>query len=248
MRKTELEGGCYVTHAGDLEFRDTANWSEASAIDRQTGANNLSLSLIRVATGTTPCRVYPDSEAVLYVLRGAGALTISGVTFPLTATTGACIQPGESFALTNVQETELELLVCVCPPALKTVWVSDMRPNFDARHPIRSVETDKQKMHETGNRFYQLLADEQICSGQITQFIGRIPQSKAKDHSHLYEETIVILSGEGYMWAGEKRARVRSGSIIYLPSRQSHCLECTACEGMTLVGHFYPAGSAAISY
>ena len=46
----------------------------------------------------------------------------------------------------------------------------------------------------------------------ITQFIGHIPTSKAAPHRHLYEEAIIVLYGEGYMWTEDSKAPVRAGT------------------------------------
>ena len=58
----------------------------------------------------------------------------------------------------------------------------------------------------------------------------------------------MILSGEGFMWTEGKRAAVRPGDIIFLPRKQIHSLECTAADGMRLMGAFYPSGSPAVNY
>ncbi|MEE8108542.1 MAG: hypothetical protein V3T36_05245 [Gammaproteobacteria bacterium] len=59
---------------------------------------------------------------------------------------------------------------------------------------------------------------------------------------------ITVLSGNGLMWAGTESTPIRAGSMIFLPRKQAHCLECQDEEGMHLIGHFYPAGSPAVRY
>ena len=54
-----------------------------------------------------------------------------------------------------------------------------------------------------------------------------------------------LRSGET---ANEGSAPVGPGSMIFLPIRQPHCLECEDDDGMELVGIFYPAGSPAVNY
>ncbi|UCG73877.1 MAG: cupin domain-containing protein, partial [Chromatiales bacterium] len=82
----------------------------------------------------------------------------------------------------------------------------------------------------------------------VTQFIGEIPTSRAAHHRHLYEETITILNGEGFLWTDETKTPVRPGDTIFLPRKQHHSLECTTSDGMRLVGVFYPSMSPAINY
>ena len=80
------------------------------------------------------------------------------------------------------------------------------------------------------------------------QFIGEIPIGKAPSHHHFYEEALYILEGEGLMWTEDKKTPVKAGSIIFLPARQEHSLECTSKDGLKIAGHFYPAGSPAENY
>jgi quercetin dioxygenase-like cupin family protein len=64
----------------------------------------------------------------------------------------------------------------------------------------------------------------------------------------LYEETITVLAGEGFMWTDNSRTPVRPGDTIFLPLKQAHSLECTSEGGMRLIGLFYPSMSPAINY
>ena len=98
------------------------------------------------------------------------------------------------------------------------------------------------------DRFFQILVDKTLGSGSVTQFIGEIPLSKAAPHRHLYEETLVILRGRGYMWTQKSKARVNAGDVIFLPRKQLHSLQCTGPEGMMLAGVIYPGDNPAINY
>ena len=140
-------------------------------------------------------------------------------------------------------EGDLTLLVTVCPEAAAEVL--DVMPNnFDAAAPDRLAAPDASKREEMGDRHYQVLAS----TGNATQFIGEIPKSKAPSHHHLYEEALYVLEGEGFMWTDDAKAPVSPGSVIFLPKRQEHSLECTSKSGLRVAGHFYPAGSPAENY
>jgi quercetin dioxygenase-like cupin family protein len=123
-----------------------------------------------------------------------------------------------------------------------------MPNNFDTTVPLRVYAVDPAKRQAMADRFYQVLIDDQIGAADMTQFVGEVPRSRAAGHHHLYEETITILSGSGYLWTEGARAEVKPGDIIFLPRRQRHSLECTSDDGMRLVGVFFPAGSPAINY
>ena len=99
----------------------------------------------------------------------------------------------------------------------------------------------------TSGRWYCELIDAGWGSA-VTQFVGAIPPGRAPDHYHEYEEVLCVLAGEGRMWAGERSTPIAPGSCIYLPRRQTHCVENTGSGELRLLGVFYPAGSPAVRY
>jgi mannose-6-phosphate isomerase-like protein (cupin superfamily) len=100
----------------------------------------------------------------------------------------------------------------------------------------------------TADRWYRVLVDEEVGSTQVTQFVGSIPPGRAPDHFHNYEEVLFILRGVGRMWARETHTPMSSGSCIYLPKGQVHCVENTGDDELRLLGVFYPAGSPSVRY
>ena len=110
------------------------------------------------------------------------------------------------------------------------------------------VRLADRKALPTGDRWYRVLVDDEVGSTQVTQFIGSIPPGRAPDHFHLYEEVLFILRGEGPMWAGKTSTPIAEGSCVYLPRKQSHCVENTGTGELRLLGVFYPAGSPAVRY
>ena len=248
MKRIDLEAGCYVLGPDDLDWTAHDTWQEAPIIDRTSGASALSQYIVRVAPGRSPVRSYPGSDAVLYVVRGTAALTISGRAFNITEETGAFVKGGEAFSMNCTGRDPVELLLGVCPGCESPRWLDVMPDNFDAGHPVRTVRASERPKHAMGDRSYQVLVGDEIGSTQVTQFIGSIPRSRAPEHYHHYEEAITVLSGEGRMWTGERSAPVGPGSMIFLPRGSVHSLECTDPEGLRLVGLFYPAGSPAVNY
>lgn len=105
------------------------------------------------------------------------------------------------------------------------------------------VTLDEKPLQRTGDRWYT-----ELIQGEVTQFVGVIPPGRAPDHYHLYEEVLCILDGEGVMWAGTSSAPITTGSCIYLPRGQMHCVENTGSRDLKLLGVFYPAGSPAVRY
>ena len=126
--------------------------------------------------------------------------------------------------------------------------LATMPDQFDATAPDRVVGIDPDKRRAMADRFYQILVDKRVAGSAVTQFIGEVPCSRARHHRHLYEEAILVLRGEGFMWTDTRKARVQAGDIIFLPRKQAHSLECTSPDGMRLLGVFYPSGSPAVNY
>ena len=121
------------------------------------------------------------------------------------------------------------------------VAVTD-RASGSAKGLLR-VALHDQPMQQTGDRFYR-----ELIQSDITQFVGSIPPGRAPDHFHLYEEMLCILDGFGTMWAGSTSAPIATGSCVYLPRKQIHCVENRSPAYLRLLGVFYPAGSPAVRY
>jgi len=245
--RTELQAGCFVTHIDllDLDTEGTLRW--AQVIGRNDRAEALSLFYLEVEPGQSPVINPGESDAVLFLLEGAGELHICEREFELSEACGAHVRAGESFAIINPGTRAARYLISFCPRRKGLAFSEDIGA-FDARFPDRVVDGGRAESQATGDRYYRLLVGPATGSEQVTQFIGSIPKSRAPEHHHLYEEAICILSGEGKMWNGEKSAPVRPGTLIFLPRKQPHCLECESEANMTLMGVFYPAGSPAVSY
>jgi mannose-6-phosphate isomerase-like protein (cupin superfamily) len=118
-----------------------------------------------------------------------------------------------------------------------------VRTPASASGPAMVVTLDERPLQRTGDRWYR-----ELIQSEVTQFVGVIPPGRAPDHYHLYEEVLYILDGEGAMWAGASSAPIATGSCIYLPPKQMHCVENTSSRDLRLLGVFYPAGSPAVRY
>ena len=161
------------------------------------------------------------SEEVLYVIDGNG--TANGR--EIESNTGIYLPP----------QTLLELE--------GTMTVVSSHAGEGAGAPLSIVSLKDRPMQKTGDRWYR-----ELISQQVTQFVGAIPPGRAPDHHHLYEEVICILDGEGTMWAGASSTPIATGSCIFLPRKQVHCVENRGTGEMRLLGVFYPAGSPAARY
>jgi len=118
-----------------------------------------------------------------------------------------------------------------------------VRTPASASGPAMVVSLADRPLQRTGDRWYR-----ELITSQVTQFVGVIPPGRAPDHYHLYEEVLCILDGAGAMWSGLSRTPIESGSCIYLPRGQTHCVENAGPGDLRLLGVFYPAGSPAVRY
>jgi CDGSH-type Zn-finger protein/mannose-6-phosphate isomerase-like protein (cupin superfamily) len=245
--RTRLNGACYVVSPplADKARRDNLTYSYL--VTPELGATYQTQILLEVSGTASPLMSLGDCDVILLVMAGRGSVNISGRPFAVKATDGVYVRPSEAIQLLPAQSQTLTVFALSCPSGALQ-WPATRPDNFDASYGQRVVCVDEAQRQATGPRYFQLLVDKRIGSKVITQFIGHIPQSKAAPHRHLYEEAIIVLSGEGALWTEDRRARVRAGDVIFLPRKQLHSLEATAAEGIDVVGVICPGDNPSITY
>jgi CDGSH-type Zn-finger protein/quercetin dioxygenase-like cupin family protein len=244
-----LDGGCYVCSVDALPRERLGALAIASVIDAPSGAQHQSLFLLELGAGEcSPVLAFPAHEIALLVTGGRGQATISGRRFPIAADSGLCVRPGEALALEASAGEGLRIFASVGPLASAPVVLGEMPEDFQSDWPSRHVPVDGAARQAMGERFFQMLVDRNAGSRMLTQFIGEIPLSKAMPHRHLYEESLVVLRGSGWMWTETCKAAVGAGDVIFLPRRQLHSLQCTDPAGMFVAGVIYPGDNPAINY
>jgi mannose-6-phosphate isomerase-like protein (cupin superfamily) len=241
--RAELDGGCFVLSPTVPASEVTGGWRIGRLIGSRDGAKHLAQYVLAPGPDSTALG-FGGSEVVLFVAEGSGTIAVGNRTFAFAPEAAICIRPGEVFRI-NEPTRPARIFATVCPPAEPQL---EQGSDFDSRFPDRVGAPNASARQATGDRFYQVLIDETKGAEGITQFIGEIPRSRAEPHRHLYEEALVILSGEGFLWTENAKAEVRPGDIAFLPRKQLHALECASREGMRLAGAFYPSGSPAINY
>ncbi|MFK8047991.1 MAG: CDGSH iron-sulfur domain-containing protein [Halioglobus sp.] len=244
-----LDGGCFVVQANKVTMESHGVLKLGELIGRRTGASYQSQFYAEIQPGSAPIMAFGDSEVVLLVASGAGTISISGRDFEVPPReVGIYIQGGEAFALTNTSTDVMTIYISVCPLDSRPVYPDEMPGNFNGECPDRLVEIDPDNRQSMADRFFQMLVDKKIGSNVVTQFIGEVPRSKAAMHRHLYEESIVVISGEGYMWTENAKTKVTQGSVIFLPRKKSHSLESCDDNGLVLAGVIYPGDNPSINY
>jgi mannose-6-phosphate isomerase-like protein (cupin superfamily) len=109
----------------------------------------------------------------------------------------------------------------------------------------RVVELADCAVETTGDRRFRVLFGPGRGCAAATQFVGEIPPGRAPEHSHPYDEVVLILAGDGVVHLGPAEEPLAAGSCVHLPPGQPHCLENTGRETLVVLGVFHPGGSPA---
>ena len=245
---TRLAGNRYILEPTGKPSTRIGEMDWILVAGQELGANKLSQWLASTNLASNFQYGFGSADVVLFIVQGAGSINISGREFEFATSSGIYVAPGETFAISRIENGPLQLLVGACPESSAAPQLGGTSMLFDDSVPSRVVPLADQERHATADRFYQLLVNEKLGECRVTQFIGSIPRSKAPEHFHEYEEIIMVLQGTGIFWTEQKSAPIHTGSIIYLPRKQPHCVQCTDEDGMQLVGMFYPAGSPTVRY
>jgi len=104
---------------------------------------------------------------------------------------------------------------------------------------------DQPSLPASGDREFRYLVTDEVGCRDLTQFFGVIAPGRAPDHSHVYDEVIYVLEGEGTLHIDGEHEPVASGTCIHLPPLREHSLENSGDGPMKVVAVFHPAGDPA---
>jgi len=242
-----LNGGCYVVSPALSPKIGREHLRYCELVTPESGARYQHQLHLEVQGGPSPVLSVGDRELILFVVGGSGRACISGRQFEIKVNDGVYVRSGEALQLIPAGSETLQAFALAHPQG-PLQWPAAMPDNFDADHPDRVVSVDPAQRTEMGPRYFQILVDKRVGSRLITQFIGHIPPSKAAPHRHLYEESIIVLAGEGYVWTEDRKASVKAGEAIFLPRKQLHSVEATSADGMFVVGVICPGDNPSINY
>jgi mannose-6-phosphate isomerase-like protein (cupin superfamily) len=227
----------YVVHERDLESTrsegDTAQ--RAVAIDSSAGSAVLELHLARYDTGRSRPRTLEAVQEIMYACSGKGTLSVGGESHELEPGTAAYVTAGETYEIDN-------------PGPEVVVVVSATAPQGENGSPpaARTVRyADQPTLPASGDREFRYLVTDEVGCDDATQFFGVIAPGRAPDHSHVYDEVIYVLEGEGVLHGGGADKPVSAGSCIHLPPFFVHSLENSGDGPMRIVAVFHPAGDPA---
>lgn len=243
-----LDGGCQVARVEQLADEGAGVIEVRKLIGAEDGARHQSQFHLWLGPGYSQAMEFPGCQVLLFVKDDTGGLTIGRREFALEPRSGAFVRPGEAFALTAPTDRPLNVYASTFPQSYGPCWRQELADRFDAYYPDRTIAMDRDKATPMADRFFQVLIDKRQGFENGAQFIGEIPRSKAVAHRHLYEETLIMVSGEGCLWTDNVKTPVVAGDVIFLPPKQHHSLECTSEDGMLVAGVIFPGDNPSINY
>lgn len=241
-----LDNGCYVVAPHENRPPGATGFWMRTIIAPSLGARHQSQFYLETPYASSPALSAGDSDAIIFIARGSGEIEISGRRFRISSNDGAYVRGGEAFRLHA--ESEMAAFVSALPGIERLDRLDATPANFDHRFAERVRGVDAAQRSAMGPRYFQMLVDQSVGSAGSAQFIGHIPPSRARMHRHLYEEALIILTGEGVLWNEETCARVSAGDVIFLPRKQAHSLECVDPAGMDVAGVIHPGDNPGINY
>jgi mannose-6-phosphate isomerase-like protein (cupin superfamily) len=225
----------YVVHEWELQGtrQDGDTASTKTTIDASVGCKNLEQRLHRFAPGRSQARAVGESQEVMYVASGRGTVLVDGRAHDVEPDTGVYVAPGETYEVENPGPDELVIVAARAPQGRKDEKVPEHRT-------VRFV--DQPPLPASPDREFRYLVTQEVGCRDVTQFVGTIPPGRAPDHSHVYDEVVYVVEGEGMLHIGEESTPIATGSCIHLPPLLEHCLENTGPRPMRVMGVFHPAG------
>jgi mannose-6-phosphate isomerase-like protein (cupin superfamily) len=174
-----------------------------------------------------------------FVIAGSGRLEFSGgAALDFGADFGLMVPPGLSYRAQAGADTALRLDVVGLPSSAAMEG---------AQSPLVRELADC-AVEMTGDRQFRVLFGPGFDCSVATQFVGEIPPGRAPVHSHPYDETVLVLAGEGALHLDsmdEETAPLSPGICTHLPPGRPHCLENTGSTMLRVLGVFHPADSPA---
>jgi mannose-6-phosphate isomerase-like protein (cupin superfamily) len=174
-----------------------------------------------------------------FVIAGRGRLDgggLRGVTVGPDA--GVWIPPRSGYRLDAGPDVPRLLLDAVALPAAA--------PGAPAPPAVARVsELRDCEVERTGDRRFRVLLGPGRGCDAATQFVGEIPPGRAPEHSHPYDELVLVLQGEGVAHVGGADRALAPGTRLHLPPGRPHCLENTGPDTLVVLGVFHPGGSPA---
>jgi quercetin dioxygenase-like cupin family protein len=200
------------------------------------GAGLARRRITTMAAGSAFAGIAGAGGELWYVISGGGRLDAGDYrAAPAGAQTGAWLPPGTRYRL----EAGPDAGVALDTVALPAAWPGSAGPPRLAH--LRDCEVE-----QTGNRRFRVLLGPGRGCEAATQFVGEIPPGRAVEHSHPYDELVLVLEGEGVAHVRGGDRPLAAGARVHLPPGRPHCLENSGTGLLVVLGVFHPGGSPAV--
>ncbi len=216
--------------------RDTGGVGLRTLLSLASGGDGLVRHLVDVPAGARLERAAGNGGELWFVISGHGHLRLGDSEVPLEPDRGLWVPAGSTPVASAGEAGDLVLDIVALP-------VSESESTGETAMIVRDWNDCAVEM--TGDRQFRVLFGPGFGCSVATQFVGEIPPGRAPEHSHPYDETVMVLAGEGIVHIDGGTHRLRPGTCTHLPPGLPHCLENTGSAMLRVLGVFHPADSPA---
>ncbi len=207
-------------------------------LDTGAGGPGLVRRLVDVPPGSSFAGTARDAGELWFVVGGSGQLAIGGRPgTALRADRAVWVPAGSGFDVQAGDGAQLRLDIVALP--------EDAPPADPASRDPQTSDFVDCEIETTGDRQFRVLFGPGHGCSVATQFVGEIPPGRAPEHSHPYDEVVLILRGTGTAHVGGAEQPLAPGTCLHLPPGLPHCLENTGSDQLRVLGVFHPADSPA---
>jgi mannose-6-phosphate isomerase-like protein (cupin superfamily) len=201
--------------------------------------------LARIPPGSRVDGTAGTAGELWFVIDGTGRLEVDDhPALPLHRDRGLWIPPGARYRVAGDGTDELRF-DAVCLPAAAAESADRAGGGGSGSGPPLARDLRDCEVERTGDRQFRVLFGPGRGCSVATQFAGEIPPGRAPDHSHPYDELVLVLQGEGVLHLGDADRAMSPGLSVHLPPGQMHCMENTGTTTMRVLGVFHPADTPA---
>jgi mannose-6-phosphate isomerase-like protein (cupin superfamily) len=239
-----------VARAGEIPTERTETGARLQLLldtRRSSTEPGLVRRMAEIPAGGTLAGVAGAGGELWFVVSGTASLELGGEPGPtLSRDRGLWIPAGAAYQVAadrgDVRVDMVSLPSATSEDASADASAAD--PGADPRSP-RTSDLAECDVETTGDRKFRVLFGPGRGCSVATQFVGEIPTGRAPDHSHPYDEVVLILAGYGLAHVGGVEHALAPGTCLHLPPGLLHCLENTGTEMLRVLGVFHPADSPA---
>jgi quercetin dioxygenase-like cupin family protein len=232
-----------VVRAADIQADELSQGTSVKTLIRTGGGEpGLDRRLADLAPGARLSGDAGPGGQMWFVIAGSGQLELTGrASVRLEPDRAVLVPPDSAYQALAGLGAGLRLDIVSLPAA------STGGHRGASQDPVAPLSRDfgECEIETTGDRQFRVLFGPGKGCSVATQFVGEIPPGRAPDHSHPYDEVVLILRGEGIAHIGGVAHAVAAGTCAHLPPGLVHCLENTGQAAMRVLGVFHPADSPA---